>query len=186
MKTSIVKTQITPETKISVLLDEFPELQADLEDLVPEFKKLRNPILRKTIARITTLRQAASIGKLPLAELINTLRSSVGAKAHFKNEVGNESENDKAPAWFTPERIVKTLDARPMLEKGEHPVQTVLQECRLLKSGEIFELITPFLPAPLMDKAREQGCYTWSMENNRGVVNTYFINPDLSLSIQKK
>ena len=179
MKTSNVENKITPETKISALLDEFPGLQSELEKLVPEFQKLRNPILRKTIARITTLRQAAEIGKLPLGELINTLRSSVGEDAHFQNDEVNITNSGSDPAWFTPERIVKTLDARPLLDKGEHPVQTVLQECRSLKSGEIFELITPFLPAPLMDKAKELGCRTWSSEKNTGVVHTYFASSDL-------
>ncbi len=176
MKTSIVKTQITPETKISVLLEEYPELQTELENLVPEFKKLRNPILRKSIARVTTLRQAAVIGKVPLVELINSLRSSSVADSHFQKYTGNAPETDReaVPDWLTPEAITKTLDARPLLEKGEHPVQTVLKECRSLKAGEIFELITPFIPAPLLDKARDQGCRTWTLEKDDGAVYTYF------------
>ena len=177
MKTSIAKTQITPETKLSALLDEFPELQTELENLVPEFKKLRNPILRKTIARVTTLSQAATIGKVPLAELINTLRRASGADAHFGDETGgcaSETNVKAVPEWFKPEAVVKTLDARPLLEKGEHPVQTVLQECRSLKARKIFELITPFIPAPLLDKARDQGYRTWSLEMDNGAVHTFF------------
>ena len=43
---------VNPETKIGPLLDEHPELEAVLVGLSPEFKRLQNPILRKTVARV--------------------------------------------------------------------------------------------------------------------------------------
>jgi len=69
---------ITPETKIGVLLDNYPQLENVLLAMAPAFKKLKNPILRKTIAKIATLRQVAQIGEVSLSDLINTLRKEVG------------------------------------------------------------------------------------------------------------
>jgi uncharacterized protein (DUF2249 family) len=80
----------------------------------------------------------------------------------------------EAPGWFEPSHITVTLDARPLLEAGEHPVQRVLSECRALKAGEIYELITPFLPAPLIENARKQGLRAWSREEGEDVYRTYF------------
>ena len=57
MEKSESNFQISPETKIGSLLDRFPDLEKTLLEMAPEFKKLRNPILRKTIARVTSLRQ---------------------------------------------------------------------------------------------------------------------------------
>ena len=46
---------IAPKTKVAELIDAYPQLEQVLIDYVPAFEKLRNPVLRKTVARITTL-----------------------------------------------------------------------------------------------------------------------------------
>jgi hypothetical protein len=48
-------------------------------------------------------------------------------------------------------------------------------ECRELKDGEIYELITPFLPAPLIDSAKEKGYLAWSKEEPKHVFKTYLM-----------
>ena len=55
---------ITPETKVGALLDAYPELEAVLIELAPPFRKLKNPVLRRTVARLTSLAQAAKVGRL--------------------------------------------------------------------------------------------------------------------------
>ncbi|MFH0843803.1 MAG: DUF1858 domain-containing protein [Bacteroidota bacterium] len=49
---------ITPKTKVLQLIETFPELEEVLINAVPAFEKLKNPVLRKTVARIATLQQA--------------------------------------------------------------------------------------------------------------------------------
>ncbi|MEO1389013.1 MAG: DUF1858 domain-containing protein [Cyanobacteria bacterium J06634_6] len=68
---------INKSTTVNSLLDEYPQLQQVLIDLNPQFKKLRNPLLRKSIGRVVTLEQAAAIVKIPLTEFINHLRQAV-------------------------------------------------------------------------------------------------------------
>lgn len=167
--------QITPETKIGVLLERFPQLEKTLIEVFPEFKKLRNPILRRTIARITSLRQAAAVAKVSIAELINKLRDEAGIKEVFSTDESTMSYANakETPAWFSPSDIVQSLDARPMLEKGEQPINKVLAGCKNLKAGDIYELTTPFLPAPLIDAARKQGYLTWSRKERDGVFKTF-------------
>jgi len=166
--------QIVPETRIGALLDKFPQLEKTLLEMAPQFKQLRNPILRRTVGRVASLSQAAAIGKVSLTEMINELRREAGIEEAFAAEVAGDVTAAEAPEWYKTSQIVKTLDARPLLEAGEHPVQRVLQEAKVLKNGEIYELITPFLPAPLIDAAQKQGLQAWSQEAESGLFKTYF------------
>jgi hypothetical protein len=42
-----------------------------------------------------------------------------------------------------------------------------------LAVGDIYELITPFLPAPLIDSAKEKGFLTWSQKEGGEIFKTY-------------
>ena len=170
--------QIVPETKIGALLERFPQLEKTLMEMAPRFKQLRNPILRKTIARVASLSQVAAIGKVSLTEMINELRAQAGIQEKFAPELDADVVSSEKPAWVSESRIVKTLDARPLLEAGEHPVQQVLNECKDLKPYEIYVLITPFLPAPLIENAKKQGLLAWATEKEKGVFKTHFTRKD--------
>ena len=174
MDKSDTEFQIGPDTKIGALLDKYPQLENTLLEMAPQFKQLRNPILRKTVGRIASLSQAAAIGKVSLTEMVNALRTEAGIQEVFAANVDVDVTSAEAPAWFKPAQIVKTLDARPLLEAGEHPVQRVLQETKALDPGKIYELITPFLPAPLIEAVQKQGLQAWSSEVEPAVFHTYF------------
>ena len=90
--------RITPETKIAALLERYPELEKTLLEMAPEFKKLRNPVLKKTIAKVTSLRQASTIAKIPLADMINKLRSEVGIQEEFMTDGSIMSFPEKSPS----------------------------------------------------------------------------------------
>jgi hypothetical protein len=166
--------QITPETKISTLLDQFPQLEEVLIKMAPEFKKLRNPILRKTIAKVASLRQVAALGKVPLPEMINTLRAEAGIQDLFTDDVSGMTLSKDKPSWFLESKITANLDIRPLLESGEQPIQYVLRKCQILKPDEICEVISPFLPAPLIEQADKKGYLVWSKEESPDVYKTYF------------
>ena len=59
-------------------MNAYPELEEKLIEMAPVFKKLKNPILRRTIARVTTLQQAAAVGEIPVHKLVNSLRELAG------------------------------------------------------------------------------------------------------------
>jgi hypothetical protein len=66
------------------------------------------------------------------------------------------------PDWLIRENVKISLDARPLLAQGIHPLEQVQQEGATLMPGEIFEIITPFPPAPMIEKMTEAGFETWS------------------------
>lgn len=53
--------------------------------------------------------------------------------------------------------VVKRLDARPLKAAGIHPVEQVLRELATLSPGEAYELVTPHLPAPIIERAAGLG-----------------------------
>ena len=143
-----------------------------LVDTVPAFEKLKNPVLRRTVARITTLQQAASIGNVPVEDLINRLRKAVGQDSF--SGAATAGYNTVRPAWFAEDRVTAGLDARTMLAAGEHPVNQVIADLSALGPDQIYKLVAPFLTAPLIDKASSLGIAHWVTRQDDGGYVIYF------------
>ena len=150
---------ITPKTKVLELIETYPELEDVLIEYAPAFKNLKNPVLRRTVAKIATLQQAAAIGGVKTEELINRLRKEIGQEL-ITGEAGTQY-NYKKPEWFSEEKVAQRFNASEMLAKGEHPVNQVLSDLNHLEEGKIYQLIAPFLTAPLIDKATSLGLKHW-------------------------
>lgn len=164
---------ITPKTKIGELLETYPQLEDKLLDLSPSYSKLRNPIIRKTIGRVATLQQVAVIGNFKVEDLVNILRKEVGQN-EFMDKVDDNNSTEK-PNWFDSTKIVKTLDVRDQINKGESPMSMLLSEIKQLKENQIIEFITPFLPAPIIEKIEEMGFSSWSKKESKNVFKNYSI-----------
>lgn len=147
----MTKLIINPKTKVYDLLEDYPQLEELLIQLAPPFKKLKNPVLLKTNAKITTLSQAAVVGVLNVEELVNRLRSEIGQPGQLGN-TESATYNTVKLHWFNDASIVKTNDIRDMLHAGEQPVHEVLSAIKQLGNEEILKVIAPFIPAPLLDK----------------------------------
>jgi hypothetical protein len=165
--------EITPQTKVGDLLKEYPELEVTLLSLSPKFELLKNPILRKTVGRIATLQQVSVVGDISLQTLINTLRSAAGQTTNNTIMNSNNTSNNP-PAWLDPFRISQRLDAREMLSRGEHPLSEVLSRTNAMGINEIFELITGFIPMPLIEKVSNTGFNYYIEESGGDEVRTYF------------
>lgn len=163
---------ITPKTKVLELIETYPQLEEVLIGYVPAFEKLKNPILRKTVARIATLQQAASVGNVKVGDLINRLRKEVGQD--LLADSTDNTYNQAKPSWFDPLQVSQEFDAREMLAAGEHPVNQVLADLHKLPSGKIYKLIAPFLPAPLIDKASSLTVNHWVVKEGEELFSVYF------------
>jgi Domain of unknown function (DUF1858) len=66
----------------------------------PAFAKLRNPVIRRTIAKVATLEQAAKIGGVSLQAMILRLRNVTGQTApDLPVAQSRHDEGDDAP-WL--------------------------------------------------------------------------------------
>ncbi len=167
------KLIITPKTKILQLIETYPQLEEVLIEYAPAFKKLKNPVLRKTIARITTLQQAAAIGNVKVEDMINRLRKEVGQDKVTDSTTAGY--NYSKPEWFSEDLIETEFNAVEMLARGEHPVNQVMADLNNMDEGKIYKLIAPFLPAPLIDKASSLNCQHWVDKKAEDEFYIYFI-----------
>ncbi|MEE4116988.1 MAG: DUF1858 domain-containing protein [Marinilabiliaceae bacterium] len=165
---------ITPRTKIHDLLEAYPELEETLIKAAPQFRKLKNPLLRKTIARVTSLSQAAIIGGVKVEDLINALREAAGHQLQDSYAEEERSYNFEVPDWFSPDAVREEMDISDMLNAGEQPVHEVLSAIKKLNEGQILEINSPFIPAPLIDKAIGLGYSYWISEVAEDEFIVYF------------
>jgi hypothetical protein len=49
--------------------------------MAPPFKKFRNPLFRRSVARVATLSQGAGVGRLQARVFVDRLRAAVGQPA---------------------------------------------------------------------------------------------------------
>lgn len=155
------RLMITPKTKVGELLEAYPALEEVLIEISPVFAKLKNPILRKTVAKVATLQQAAIIGNMPVEDLVNKLRLTAGQTAMLKEEQNAGYLSALCPGWFHPSRIVSSFDATAAINSGESPLSEVMQRSHCLGQNEILELKTPFIPAPIIDLLQEKKFSVW-------------------------
>jgi len=164
---------ITPDSKIGELLERWPGLEAVLVELSPHFQALANPVLRRTVAKVATLRQVSTVSGVPLGVLIERLRAGAGLSPVEVAEEGAGGPAER-PAWAVEGAVVRTLDARAAIEAGEHPMPQVMADLAKLGDAQVYELVTPFVPAPLLDLARGKGFASYSVTEAPGLVRSYF------------
>ena len=159
---------ITPQTKVGELLDAYPELEGVFFELSPAFAKLKNPILRKTVARVASLQQAAAVGGLKVDEMVNRLRKECGQDNFSSDEMSSSYLDDKFPAWFDDSNVKIRFDASPIINSGGSPMNEILALTNKLLPDEILELKTPFVPAPIIDTLKKKGfiCFCLKKESN--------------------
>lgn len=160
---------IAPDTKIYELLEAYPKLENKLIEMAPVFSKLKNPVLRKTITKVTSLKQAALVANISLNHLVNELRKEVG---QFTQSFSSESEiHDKRGK--RPQKIKQVYDAISDIEAGNHPLALVMKEIQTLEENEVFHLVTPFYPAPLIEKVKEKGFSVETENDPSGKFNNF-------------
>jgi len=147
---------ITPHTRVAALLEAYPELESLLIETVPAFRKLQNPVLRRTIARVTSLSQAAKVGNIETGRLVNLLRKAVGQSFTTEGDDTEAPDTGTVPDWVQNYRIVRVIDTSVLLSRDENPLQEVLKGLKELKKGEVLQANATFYPAPLVDTLKKK------------------------------
>lgn len=145
---------IGPDTTVGALLAAYPDAEEVLIGMAPPFAKLRNPVVRRTIAKVATLEQVARIGGVELPVMIRQLRAATGAGGTDELSVV-AAQQDRSDLMTN--RIVDDIDADAMLERGVHPIGRVREAVSTLKAGESVLLRSSFLPQPLIETMRQAG-----------------------------
>jgi uncharacterized protein (DUF2249 family) len=161
---------IRGEDRVSELIDRDDRLIDVLAEAAPVFGRLRNAAMRRVMARMVTVEQAARIAGIDPAHLVKRLND--GARAP-----GPESESDMTeylpisgpPPTPRPAALdaadpsaVVDLDVRPELRAGEEPFGRIMAARRSLGPGSVLRLRTIFEPVPLYAVFGKQGFDHWT------------------------
>ena len=87
-------TTLKASTKILELASEFPFLYDTLEEISPKLKRLKNPILQKTIGKRATLTDVSKIAKVPLNRIFVLLSESISENAKEKVVIDKEAREE--------------------------------------------------------------------------------------------
>ena len=172
MKKSSV--EITPETNMGDLLTAYPQLEEELIKMAPPFKKLKNPLLRRGIGTVASLKHVASVGNIPINELIIKINEALGNPTSETSYTLDEYYTPQ-PSWFSDGKVVVTIVEEELEDKNNMTLVEVSKRARDVKEGEILELVTDFLPAVGIDVMRKKGYESWSIKTDKGLTKTYFI-----------
>lgn len=168
--------EITPSVTVHALLEAYPELEEVLIGIAPPFKKLRNPLLRRSVAKVATIKHISAVGDVPLDELIAQISEAVGQPVSSESYDDQEYLGDQ-PAWFSPDKIALSVDEDKVGDKDKMTLVIILSESKKVESGEIIELVTSFLPAPGIDILKSKGYSVWTCKESDILFKSYFPKP---------
>jgi len=165
--------EITMETKIADLLNDYPGMKETLIAINPKFKKLNNPVLRRTLAKVAGVRQAAIVGGMDPLELLNRLRESVGqAPVDAAGEAAVTESAEAKPEWAMQEP--KTiLDANALLDEQKNPLAEANLALRKIEEGETVALRSDFKPEPLIEEFKKAGREVYCEQKGEDEFLTY-------------
>lgn len=163
--------EITPKTRILDVLTHYPFLEEEIIRAAPPFENLRNPVLRRTVARLATLEQAAHIGGLNAPAWVNHLRRlvgqtewSTGLESGAPLDIPPTSPAD--PDWVQgdPQFVV---DGNQLLARGEVPLEQINQLLQKMEDNRFILLITSFEPQPMIEAMQKQNRKLYSRHDGQ-------------------
>ena len=164
---------VTKDTKISKILKEKPEAIDVIAAIHPNFKKLQNPILRRSLATRVSVKDAARIGKVPVNEFLKALEHAGFEVELVSDEFQNTSELAVMPPDFSGKEIVE-LDVRPIINQGKDPFGYINKTAKKIKPGQVLLIINDFEPIPLVEYLIGKNFVHWMTQDAQGNYLSYF------------
>lgn len=168
---------INSQTKIAALLKHHPDALEAIVALSPDFKKLRNPILRKLMAGRTTIAMASKIGGCSPGDFFEKLKP-LGFEADNEENAGDEPSPEPValPSFIKELQAahIVSLDVREMLAGGNDPLKLIQQKVKELKEGGVLKIINTFEPTPLIKLLENQGFQSHVDVLEKDLIETYF------------
>lgn len=180
---------INPQTKIAALLKHHPDALEAIITLSPDFKKLRNPILRKLMAGRTSISMASKIGGCKPGDFFKKLEP-LGFETDDTISADEEVQLPKKSLKQFAKEIeaahIITLDVREMLAGGNDPLRLIQQHIKELKADQVLKIINTFEPTPLIRLLEKQGFESYVDLIEKDLIETYFYRNSATEKAQKE
>lgn len=164
---------IRPDDRVADVLRRDERLVEVFAAASPVFERLRNPGLRRVMARLVSVQQAARIAGVDAAALVDRLNAALAAapsaaaaadlrppsKASMPNPA--DSAVPTPLASVPPERLVD-LDVRDDLRAGREPFSRIMTARQTVPPGGVLRLRAIFEPVPLYAVMQKFGFTHWT------------------------
>lgn len=169
---------INEHTKIAALLKHHPDALETIVALSPDFKKLRNPVLRKLMAGRTSIAMASKIGGCKPEDFFKAL-APLGFEAELTATAPQEengTHQEPLPEYLEnlpSDRLIR-FDVRTILAEGNDPLKQIQQKVKSLRTEEALVIVNSFEPVPLIKLLEKQGFKAHVDFRDADTVETFF------------
>lgn len=162
---------IRADDRVAMILREDESLIDVLAALSPAFERLRNPAMRKVMARLVTVEQAARMAGLDAQHLVDQLNAhrrgapvaAADAARDASHRAHGQAAEPPALAAIPAERRI-VLDVRDELRAGNEPFRAIMTALRERPDDGALAVRAIFEPVPLYTVMRRQGLVHYTEE----------------------
>lgn len=145
--------KINASTRVSKII-QYNEAAIDaIASINKNFKKLKNPVLRKLLAPRVKLQDAAKIGGVHIQDVYDILEP-----------LGFVVDHHCEPQKVTKQKLLNMdyknaikMDVRPILETGKDPFKDIMAKLKDIEDGKILCVVNSFRPTPLLNILEDKG-----------------------------
>lgn len=152
---------IRAEDRVAAVLAQDERLLDVFIAASPAFSKLRSSAMRKTMARLVTVEQAARIAGVEPGLLVDRLNEAMRGAAPSTDwsSTAATASLPPVPTALTalPAARIVDLDVREDLRAGKEPFGRILEAVRALPTGSVLRVRAIFEPAPLYPVLAKHG-----------------------------
>ncbi len=164
---------INSQTKIADIIKANPNAIDTIAEINKHFRKLKNPILRRTLARRVTIQDAARIGGVAVDVFFEKLKK-IGFEIGVENSDYSTKQEQKQMNILTGSEEIVELDVRDNIASGNDPFQIIMAAIKQLPANGVLKIINTFEPIPLIGVLSKKGYESMVERPEEGVVITYF------------
>jgi len=123
----------------------------------PHFERLRNPVMRRVVAGMVTVEQAATIGGVPTATVLDALNAALGIAPAAATDTSDATPTPPSTMHRRPsDRIVVEVDVREDLRAGREPFLRIMSALRTV-GDDLLRIRATFEPVPLVSVLAQRG-----------------------------
>ena len=156
---------VRPTDRVSDVLARDESLVEVFARHSPHFEKLRHRSMRRVMARLVTVEQAAGICGAAADVLVRDLNRALGiGTAEASRASADADASGSAPASgaveapaFAPGTLVTEVDVRDDLRNGREPFSRIMAAVGSLPADGVLHLRAPFEPVPLFTVMAKRG-----------------------------
>lgn len=186
MAEATARLPVTSGDTVSDVLARDESLVDVLVQYAPHFAKLRNRALRRMMARLVTIEQAARIANVPADRLVRHLNEALGLSSESADLEADEAASAKGraeqAAAHPASATIIELDVREDLRSGREPFSKIMSAVAALGANDVLLLRTIFEPAPLFGVLAKRGFASESRANGPDDWSSWFWRPDAQTS----